>query len=241
MLALPEMLKTLIPVKRIFKKGSSFRTHFFGKLGDLIAIILSIYLALNIESWADKREEHKRLQKYYSNIVEEIGKDTISLSEAIADAEKHIENTKKHISLINAFQPPLQDTIVTFYRGMLSSLLFYSSQMISFNAMVVSGDIKIIEDLEVKNKLIELDEVYKSLKIYEDMYLAFIQEDLTDSFTENMDLSSMKAIDPRYFNTLKYKNMVLVFYSYNNSRLDQYKIALEKARETFTIIRRETE
>jgi hypothetical protein len=124
MLAFPEMLKSLTPVKRVFSKGSSFRKHFLEKIGDLLAIILSIYLALSIEGWAEKRIEHKRLIHYYQNLVEEIEKDSISLAEASVDAEKHIETTRSHIRLLREYKPALQDTITSLYKGMLSSMLF---------------------------------------------------------------------------------------------------------------------
>ena len=37
MLAFPEMLKSLTPIKGAFSKGSSFRKHFFEKVADILA------------------------------------------------------------------------------------------------------------------------------------------------------------------------------------------------------------
>ena len=67
MLAFPEILKSLTPIKKSLNKESSFRKHFLAKITDLLAIVISIYLALSIEGWAEKRNEHKRMLQYYEN------------------------------------------------------------------------------------------------------------------------------------------------------------------------------
>ena len=236
MLAFAEMLKNLTPVKRMFSKESSFRKRFFERITDLLAIILSIYLALNIEGWAEKRIEHKRLIQYYQNLASEIEKDTVSLSQVIADAEKHIQTTGTHINLLRDYKPTLLDTITSLYRGMLSSEVFYSSQMISYQAMVLSGDLRLIEDLEVREELIELEEVYKSLKIYEELYLNFILNRLTTAFSESFDLLSMQLVNEKYYSQHNYRNLVAEFYAHNANRLNQYNEAMKKARETREVI-----
>jgi hypothetical protein len=108
--------------------------------------------------------------------------------------------------------------------------------MISYQAMVLSGDIKLIENMEVKEKLIELEEVYKSLKIYEDMYLDFISKELTKTFSDSFDLLDMKLINQQYYTQYTYRNLVAAFYSLNANRLEQYKKALIKARESREVI-----
>jgi len=240
MLAFPEILKTLTPVKRFFSKGSASRKHFFERLTDLVTIILSIYLALTIEGWAEKRIEHKRLMQYYHNLRDEIAKDSVSLTEVIADAENHINSTKSHIGILRAYNSTLQDSVAGFFRGMLSSEVFYSSEMISYQAMVLSGDIRLIEDLKVKQKLIELEEAYKGLKIYEELYLTFITEDLTRAYAESFDLLDMKLIEEDNFTQTGYRNLVAEFLSLNLTRQQQYRASLKVARETLALFQQES-
>jgi hypothetical protein len=239
MLAFPEMLKNLTPVRRLFTKGSPARKHFFERLADLLAIVVSIYLALSIEGWAEKRIEHKRLQQYYHNMTDELAKDTVSLHETIADAEMHISSTKSHMRLLRTYNPSLQDTVSVLFRGMLTSQLFYSSEMISYKSMVLSGEIRLIENLKVRDKLIELEGVYTSLKVYEDMYLEFITKDLTKAFSNSFDYIDNRLTDKGYFTKTEYRNLVATFYSHNTNRMEQYRMALLKARETLEIIQHE--
>ena len=239
MLAFPEMLKNLTPVRRLFSKESSFRKHFLEKLADLLAIVVSIYLALSIEGWAEKRIEHKKLLHYYHNLIDEIAKDTVSLHDALADAEKHLSSTESHIRLLRRYNPSKLDSVTGLFRGMLNSELFYESEMISYQAMILSGDIRLIENLRVKEQLIGLEGVYKSVKLYEDLYLDFITKDLTQAFSGNFDLIEMRLTNKEKYTTTEYRNLVVEFYSLNSSRVAQYQEAIKKARETLETIKNE--
>jgi hypothetical protein len=239
MLAFPEMLKSLTPIKSAFSKGSSFRKHFFEKVADILAIILSIYLAVNIEGWSEKRNEHKRLLQYYSNLVEEIERDTLSLTTAMKDAETHIKNAITHLELVKDYKPEVQDSVLGFLGRMMSSEIFSSSQMVTYKSMLVSGEIKLIDNIAVRDSLIELDEIYSNLKIYEDMYLEFIKKDLINTLRDNFDLSVNKLINEACFSQLQYRNMVAMFQGLNAGRLGQYKDALPKAKAAREVIIKE--
>jgi hypothetical protein len=233
MLAFSEMLKS--PVKRMMAKRPISK-QILEKGFDLFAIVLSIYLALSIEGWAEKRNEHNRLGHYYENISSELAKDTVSLSEIVAFTRKQVETTNGHLKMLKYYKPEYEDTIAQLYRNMLSAQLFGSSSMVSYQSMIVSGDIKLIESLEIRGKLIELDEEYKSLKIWEDLCMDFFRADLMDSYFTSFDLLEMKLLINDYFMTPSYRNLVVKYYSLNQSRLDETEKTLVKAKEVLAVI-----
>ena len=239
MLAFPEILKSLTPIKKSLNKESSFRKHFLAKITDLLAIVISIYLALSIEGWAEKRNEHKRMLQYYENLISEIKKDTVSLVSVIADAKKHVSNSEKHLALLAHYTPELQDSVTRYLGKMMASQLFYSSDMITFKSLQTSGEIKLIDKLAVRDSLIKLDETYNTIKIYEDMYLKFIQNDLMGLIGSNFDLIENKLINKNCYRELGYRNHVALFRGINETRLAQYYSALPKARGTLKLIEQE--
>jgi hypothetical protein len=234
MLAFPEMLKS--SVKRVFSKRSGASKQFFEKGMDLLAIILSIYLALSIEGWAEKRNEHKKLLQYYENMTNELVKDTVSIARVIADAKMHMQSGERQLKLLKEYKPENQDTISNLFRRTLSSEIFGSSSMVSYQSMVVSGEIKLIEDLKVRAKLIELDEEYKSLKIWEDLYLDFFRKELMDAFFQSFDLLDMRMLDKEYYKKALYRNLVVKYYSFNMSRYEEAKKAMIQAKETYMLL-----
>lgn len=239
MLAFPEMLKSLTPVKGVFKKGSSFRKHFFEKIGDLLAIILSIYLALSIEGWAEKRHEHKRLVQYYKNMINEIEEDTASLNIAIKDAEKHMSNSEKQFKLLKSYKPELMDSINSLLSTMTTGNIFYASSMITFKSMQMGGDIKLIESIELRDSLIKLDDKYINLRLHEDIYMDFIKGDLFKMIKENFNMMEGILFDEMYYAKPDYANLVYFFYSLNSTRLDLYRETLPKAISTLEMLKKE--
>jgi hypothetical protein len=239
MLAFPEIIKNLFPFKRIHSKDSTVRKHFINRLGDLLAIVVSIYLALSIEGWAENRLEHKRLMHYYENILGELKTDTVTLTETIADAEKHIENTKKQIIRLRSYKPQMLDTITGMFTGMLSSQIFYKSTLVSFQSMVMSGDIKLIGDFAVRDSMVGLDEVYNGLMLWEDIYMDYFRNDIMPYAQKNFDMLEGKPLSNEYCTTIEYRNLVVFFHSLNQGRLEQYQQVLKKAREAMLVIQQE--
>ncbi|MBN1789871.1 MAG: hypothetical protein JW830_05200 [Bacteroidales bacterium] len=239
MLAFPEMLKNLTPVRRLFSKGSSFRKHFLEKMADLLAIVVSIYLALSIEGWAEKRIEHKKLKQYYHNLISEIEKDTIALTDVIADAERHVTIERKHFKMISTYQPGLEDSVTSLFQGMVSSQLFGSSSMVSYQSMTLSGDIRLIENLEVRDKLIEQEEVYKGLKIWEDLYLDYFRNEVINRFFGSFNWLDNTLLDKQLYTSPEYAIMLVKSISFNENRAVEYKNALQKARTTHAILKKE--
>lgn len=239
MIAFSEILKSLTPVKKIFTKGAPFRKHFIEKITDLLAIIISIYLALSIEGWAEKRNEHKKLIHYYKNIVAEIEKDTVELVQTIVDAEKHIKNENEHIELLNNYQPELEDSVKKMFQGMISTIIFSSSQMVSYQSMVISGDIKLIENFQIRESLIGLEEEYKGLKLWEDIYSDFFRNELMNAFFRSNDWIEGKLIDKAYFTKPEYSYLLVKSITFNTGRLEVYKNTLIKAKQTHELILKE--
>ncbi len=241
MLAFPEMIKSLTPVKDIFKKGSSFRKHFLEKAGDLIAIIISIYLALSIEGWSEKRHEHQRLMKYYENLINEIAEDTASLNTAIENAEYHISRADDHIRMLKSYRSDRVDSISDLLGSMTSSSIFYTSSMITFKSMQMGGDIKLIENLALRDSLIKLDERYLNVRLQEDLYVEHVKDEVLSMLKKNFDLIDGKPIHADIYTRPEYRNLVVFFQSLNRVRLDAYEEALTKAVNTMEMLRAELE
>jgi hypothetical protein len=239
MLAFSEMLKSFTPIKNITSKATSFRKQIFEKIFDLILIILSIYIALNFEGWADKRNEHKKLIQYYRNFINEIAQDSVSIYEIIDYTQKSQKNIEAELKLLRNYSPAVEDTVVKLFYGLFTSQLFNESDMISYKAMILSGDIKLIKNISLKEELIKLQGSYEGIKFYEDMYLENFKNRLMPAFSDNFDLINQNLLNKDYFKKITTRNLVIEIYSLNQGRLEQYRVALENARTMLAMLRQE--
>jgi hypothetical protein len=206
---------------------------------ELLTIIISILLALSIESWTDNRKDQKKLQDYYKNISNEIIRDTADIVVILADTKMRLDTMIKYAKLIKDYKPEYQDTIQYFCTTMMGAQFFNTSSMISYQSMIISGDFKLIDNLEIREKLIGLEEEYASLKVLEDLYMTFFKEELMNVFFSNFDLFRMKLLKPDYFKGTEFRNLVIKYNSMNTLRLEQYEETLIQAHETYTALIRE--
>lgn len=234
MLAFSEIIKSNMPKKLTSK---NFKLKIAEKLLEILLIILSVYIALFVEGWAERRKEHKQLIQYYTNFNSEISEDAKELQDVIGDSEKHIKQTNNFLQLIKS--KVNSDSLTWYLSKIMSSTLFSTSKMLSYKSMVASGDLRLIEDISVRHELIELELSYEGVKIQENFYIDFITKKLPDYIDKHIDMTSNKPLEASFFQAVDFKNMVVLFRLLNESRLEQYKTALETAWKTQNVVKEE--
>lgn len=236
MLAFSEILKRQFHKGR---RGKNIRNQIIEKFIDIILIVVSVYIALLVENWAQRRHDKERLHQYYNDFVTEIQKDIDDLKSVTADAEKHITNFKNHVKFIKQGGPA--DSILNYFIMSRSVNFFINSSLLSYKSMMASGDIKLVENLKVREALLDLDMKYSGLKIQEEIYLDFISKELRKFYSDNFDLLSGNPLKSDFYKQSGYRNIVVISLGMNQARLKSYKDALEKAKKTLEILKKEQE
>lgn len=237
MLAFSEIIKSQMSKKQKKKKGTRF--NLLEKFLEIALIILSVYIALVFEGWSERRKDHERLMQYYSNFITELNKDISDLKKEETDAKNHVSNSKLHLMLLNSGGSP--DSIQAHFFRMYQSMFFLSSKMLSYKSMVESGDLKLIENIEVRKALAETDEAYVAVKIREEMYLAFFTKDMQEYLRTTFDLVKVKPLKKDFYRSTEYGNLVILFRNHNLVRLEEYKNALVTLNKTLGVIKKEFE
>jgi hypothetical protein len=141
--------------------------------------------------------------------------------------------------MLSVYQPGLEDSVTSLFQGMVSSQLFGSSSMVSYQSMTLSGDIGLIENLEVRDILIEQEEIYKGLKIWEDLYLDYFRNEVIDRFFRSFNWLDNTLLDKQLYTKPEYAIMLVKSISFNEGREAEYKNALQKARTAHAILKKE--
>lgn len=236
MLAFSEILKSQFHKG---KKIKNLRNQIIEKLLDIILIIISVYIALFVESWAERRHDQERLHQYYKNFISEVQKDIDDLKFVSADAEKHLANYKTHVTLIKQEGP--RDSLLRYLGKLANASLFLNSNMLSYKSMMESGDIRLIENLKVREAMLSLEMTYGGLKVEEDIYLEFVKNTLTKYLSDNFDLLNGKPLNPEFFKLPSYANIVVMSNGLNQARLEKYREAVDKAQKTLEILKQQME
>jgi hypothetical protein len=237
MLGFSDIIRKMISSKK--GEHTTIWGKIVGKLTEILLIVISISIALLVEGWAERQHDHKRLNQYYVSFISEANEDMKSLQDVKTDATKHINNCNRNLKILAQENAPY-DSVEYYFVRMYSSNLFANSQMVSYKSMLASGDMHLMENLEMRKALVGLDDSYFAIKISEDMYLKFLTDDLTNFVSTNFDMTTLEPLEKNFYKGTKFKNLVVLFQGLNQSRLIKYQESEEKVKEALKLLEKTT-
>ena len=95
------LLKYLIKLKSEILKSGSLKTYLPLAIGELILIVIGIYLAFQAENWREERKEERELKEYLNNLSQSIEGDLI-----------HARRFRNEISELSALSIEMYENIV---------------------------------------------------------------------------------------------------------------------------------
>jgi len=203
-------------------KKINWRNHFF----EFIVVILGILIAFQLNTCRESAQEQDLVKEHLQNIVEETEFNKNSLITNIESGD-HLMSKIDSLMAYIASQRDL-DTINRLSLQLLALDYTYLKKT-AYNSLVETGDIRFINDFELKNEIVSIYEYYKWLEgidastrsSYGDMYFPYV--------VENMDLIDYRTQNEAVYQNKLFKNYLSV-YRYSM----EYR--LKKQKEVFGIL-----
>ena len=131
------------------KTGKYFKYAF----GEIILVVIGILIALQINNWNENRKNKIAEAGYYCRILDDFEITEKLVNESLKGITNRIEISKKIIVDLNK-APNNQSKILNDFLIALRQDVFVPSN-IAFEDLTSSGNLKLITDIQLKNKLIE--------------------------------------------------------------------------------------
>lgn len=131
------------------KTGKYFKYAF----GEIILVVFGILIALSINNWNENRKNKIAEADYYCRILEDFQITSKIVNESLEGITHRIEISKKIIIDLNK-TPNNKSEILNDFLNTLRQNVFVPST-IAFEDLTSSGNLKLITDIQLKNKLIE--------------------------------------------------------------------------------------
>lgn len=205
-----------------FIKGRKYRDYLMIALGELILLVLGIFIALQIDNWNQERQEKKIIDAYLVLISKDLHAD-------IRSVEELMENRKQALMYT--------DSILSYYRNgyIANSKLFergYSSLFIetrfhpntsAFESLKNSGFIKDLENLEIEEQLNQYYKLIENISFVEDKFINMTQP------VENSLV--VKGFYSEYNQIFKWENRDTVIFTIQSMmKYPEYEAAFIKAK-----------
>ena len=127
--------------------------YFKYAIGEIILVVIGILIALQINNWNENRKNRLEESKYYCGILDDFKINVKLINEALESITNRINISKKIIIDLNK-TPNNKSDILNDYLPSVRQNVFVPSN-IAYQDLTSSGNLKLITDVQLKNRLIE--------------------------------------------------------------------------------------
>jgi len=182
-------------------------------VGEILLVVIGILIALQINNWNEYRKERNLEQEYYFKFLEDLNQDAEHIKGLIEGNEARIKSSNELIHLLQQKNPKRKQVVNKMAEATSKTTFTFKPSMAAFEDLKSSGNLKIIKDLFIKNKLINyyskleglIDVVDKNSEAAVALYFS-TQKDYTKIGWQDIEFVS-KEIDTDLVNSesLKFK------------------------------------
>lgn len=146
--------------------------------GEILIVIIGISLAFSMNKCADDKKSESQKAQYISSLKQDIEEDKALLEKNLVDINKKIEACGSIIPVLNTNDPQKGNKMKGLYS--IAQLTNFTPKDFTYQALVNSGDLKLIDDLDLKK---EIEKHYANYKSISNAYLR--QETINKDYLGN--------------------------------------------------------
>jgi hypothetical protein len=155
--------------------GGKEKVQWKNQLTNMVAIVIGVYLAFALTNWQNQRDSDARERKYMESLNLDLEKDSLLLSEGLLAIKKQNLHILKLIEAARG-EDFSEDSMKVFVNAMFSQTTFHSSNF-TFEALVSSGQVQHIQDVDFLRSLTELYKGrYQDIQDFDNVGLSNLQQ-----------------------------------------------------------------
>lgn len=177
-------------------------------IGELLIVIAGISVAFALNNWAGNIQNENQANAYLKSLAADIEHDINLLDSNLAELQSRQQYLQKLIPHLRQKMPG-RDTIIFPLFKVVDPVRFRPLET-TIQSMKYSGDIKLIEDLNLRNKIVEHYENYGITEDEYERHRTFAQNYIAPYFMTEIDYSALRTeegfgfMEDKYFHNLVY-------------------------------------
>lgn len=204
--------------------------------GEIVLVVIGILIALQINNWNEERKARQLEGVYYCKLLEDVIQDQAFLARLIVENDERIQGNNESIALLQ--KNSSRKEIVTALRKAISRTTFtFKPSKSAFEDIKSSGNLNVLADLELKNKLLNYYAVLEGyvdlVEVNSDAAVAMyyrLSKDFEAIGWQELDfvrsaidstIVDIKALESRHGYSTELTNQLLneaIYYLYANAR-----------------------
>ena len=161
---------------------------------ELVIVIVGVTIAFWLNTRAESIKENKTLKNYYAELRSDLEQDRKTISLIITANEKKQQDM---VSAMRLYQEePVNGDSIFYYSQMVGNYYFFDPKDITYNSMINSGDLKLINDPELKRLLVSLYDKYQTIDYLQQNHLQALDENYFPRYVLMVDYITGEVLQP---------------------------------------------
>ena len=210
-------------MKLTFAKKINWTNHII----ELLVVFLGITAGFVLQNDKEQSQNKEFEQKYIEGFRDNVSENIESLLEGIQHDSLWIAESTYALKLIATDSLRLDSA-----NSLIKSMVYYSEfseQTTTYENILNSGNLNLIEDYDLKQKIVEYHKGLEDFQLLEDYFHDYFSEILMPFLMINYDLFSQKLTVLDTHKSILFKNIFGTQFSLTQQRYEGYKRLLDES------------
>ena len=221
------MIKFFRNIRRQLIEKESIRKYVLYAIGEIILVVVGILIALSINNWNNNKILRRTGLTIYENLKNQIHEDKLLLNGVVVYNNTYYEQYNFAIQIIERNDRNNIDTLVQIAPNIYKYSDFNRIGNI-FQNLVNSGDLKILKNSNIIDRIQGLDELYIYINRLEENHFKVILELGGANLLDNINFSTGQIERPDEIYSFKFQNLLYVFMNISEEKDEIYHRALSE-------------
>jgi hypothetical protein len=225
-------------IRRDLLKEGNLRRYLTYAAGEVLIVVIGILLALYLNNWNQQRTENKLELQYYQGIKNQLNEDLTTLYGEINYNQNFLNQFSFAKKLILSNDKSKIDTLGKITLNMIRFSDFRRKSNI-YQTLVNSGEIVLINNNKITEKLQSLEENYTYINRLEDNHASIILSQIIPEISQVIQFDPLKIVDMNFLFSYKFQNSLDILIVLMIEKMGAYKQAQNEISSIIELIDKE--
>lgn len=219
-------------------KEGKLKRYLLYAIGEILLVMIGISLAFQLDNWNDNRIKDNAEIIYYENIRDQIADDKALILEQIQFNNSYLAEFKYANEILEANDRSKIDTLGLIVRNLTQYSDFDKKGNI-YETLVNSGEIKLLRNLIIVNRIRELEEKYTYINRMENIHYDAMMNHVILATNPVLKFSDASVQKPDQLYAYQFQNLVLSLIQIMTEKDKVYKEAIVEIKNITDLINKE--
>ena len=233
------MIKFFRHIRERLLNENKFSKYMLYAIGEIVLVVIGILIALSINNWNEGQSKRKAELNFYRNTKQQLLDDADNIASELEDNIILNKQFSYAIKLIQANDKSKKDSLGKIAVNLIDYSDFDGQGNI-YETMVNSGDLKLLRNPEIIEKLRRLEETYFYMNRMETIHFDAIMS-IVPEIIPNIRLSTSKVENEEYLYGLVFENLFVLTHRITFEKDEVYNDIINEIESIIQVIDNEIE